>query len=46
MPVAISPTRTESHSDVLHLGVVHAAWNQWVVKAGIGQLCTFDLLNA
>src|SRR5579863_9121724 len=45
MPVAIRPTRTDSHNEVL-TSAVHAAWNQWVVKAGIGQLCTFDLLKA
>src|ERR1700757_2509171 len=45
MPVAMSPTRTESHNDVL-TSDVQAAWNQLVLYAEIGQLCTFDLLNA
>ncbi len=45
MPVAMRPTRTDSQSDVW-TSDVHAARNQWVVKAGMGQLCTFDLLNA
>src|ERR1700690_2236654 len=35
IPVAIRPTRRDTHNDVL-TSAVHAAWNQWVVKAGIG----------
>src|SRR5437763_723111 len=45
IPVAISPTRTESQS-APRTSAVHAAWNQCVVKPEIGQLSTFDLLNA
>src|SRR5205085_2215957 len=37
MPVAYSPTRTESQSDVF-TSDVHAALNQCVVNDGIGQL--------
>src|SRR3954468_14526165 len=42
IPVAMRPTRTDSHSDV-RTSDVHAARNQCIVYAGIGQLWTFDL---
>ena len=45
-PVATSATRTESHSASRTSCECQATLNQFVVKPGIGQLCTFDLLNA
>jgi hypothetical protein len=45
IPVAVSPTRTESHSDV-RTSDVQAAWNQCVVKLVMGQLSTFEVLKA
>ena len=44
IPVAVRPTRTESHSDVRTSGV-HAAWNQCVVNPGIGQLSTWTIVT-
>ena len=47
VPVARSAARTESQIAVAHLlSQCHATLNQCVVKPGIGQLWTFDLLNA
>ena len=46
MPVASSAARTESQSASRTSCVCHATLNQCVVKPGIGQLWTFELLNA
>ena len=41
-----APARTDSQSASRTSGVCQATRNQCVVKPGIGQLCTFDWLNA
>ena len=45
-PVARRPARTESQIASRTSPLRHATPNQCVVKPVIGQLCTFDLLNA
>src|SRR5436190_19432742 len=45
-PVARAPASSESLTAVLTAAACQATWNQCAVNPGIGQLCTFDLLNA
>src|SRR5580765_5585476 len=45
-PVATSATRTESHNASRTSCECQATLNHFVVKPGIGQLCTFDELKA
>ena len=44
--MATSATRTDSQIAPRTSEELQATWNQWVVNPAIGQLCTFDLLNA
>ena len=46
VPVASRPARTESQIASRTSWECQATRNHFVVKPGIGQLCTFDLLNA